>query len=534
LGTTENQSGTEHLRKRRRLTTWIGSISIFLLLCTVAAVFAFQMLIARAGPILKGRVIETLSTRFNSNVELDDFQVSIQGGLNVSGSGLRIYPSDAIMAAGVTAPLIAVKEFNFHAALSGLLLKPTNIETVYVRGLAISVPPREMRQENPSHGRHMGKVMIKVNRIICEDSLLTIGTAKPDKDPKVFDLKHIVMRDVGPESPWAFDAILTNPVPAGEIHAVGTFGPWNTDGPGDTDVNGKYTFDHADMNTIKGIAGTLRSTGTFEGQLDRISVKGRTEIADFSLDTANHPMPLTTTFDAVVDGTSGDTLLNKVDAVLGTSKFSCKGAIINKKGVGHDITVDVDVPQGQLADFLRLSVKSDPPAMTAIVSLKSALEIRPGKERVIKKLRMRGTFALHQIHFTDPAIEDKVDVLSLRAQGKTHELGSGAPDVQSKMTGEFEMGNNKLTFRNLDYSLPGGAIHLAGAYALDEREYDFTGEVRTDAKISQMVATKWKSILLKPVDPFFHKDGAGAQIPVHISGANGKPKVGLKLGKSSE
>lgn len=487
------------------------------------------MLIARAGPILRGRVVETLSTRFDSNVELDDFQVSIQDGLNVSGSGLRIYPSDAIMAAGVTAPLIAVKEFNFHAALSGLFLRPTNINTVHVRGLAISVPPREMRQANPSHGRRMGKIKIRVNRIICEDSVLTIGTAKPDKDPKVFDLKYIVMRDVGPNEPWAFDATLTNPVPAGEIHAEGTFGPWNTDGPGDSDLDGKYTFDHADMNTIKGIAGTLRSTGTFEGQLDRISVKGHTNIPDFSLDTANHPMPLTTDFDAVVDGTSGDTLLNKVDAVLGTSKFSCKGAIINKKGVGHDITVDVDVPEGQLADFLGLAVKSQPPAMTAIVGLKSMLEIRPGKERVIQKMRMKGTFALHQIHFTDPAIEDKVDVMSLRAQGKTEGLGPGAPDVQSKMTGEFEMRNNKLTFRNLDYSLPGGAIHLAGAYALDDRAYDFTGEVRTDAKISQMVATKWKSILLKPVDPFFHKDGAGAKIPIHVSGANGKPKVGLKF-----
>lgn len=517
------------MRKRRRWTAWIGGLSIVLLVCAGVAFFAFQMLLARAGPILKGRVIETLSARFDSNVELDDFQVSIQNGLNVSGSGLRIYPSDAIMAAGVTAPLIAVKEFNFHAALSGLFLKPTNINTVHVRGLAISVPPREMRQANPSHGRHMGKVKIRVNRIICDDSVLTIGTAKPDKDPKVFDLKHIVMRDVGADSPWAFDATLTNPVPAGEIHAEGTFGPWNTDGPGDTDLDGKYTFDHADMNTIRGIGGTLRSTGTFEGQLDRISVKGHTEIPDFSLDTANHPMPLTTDFDAVVDGTSGDTLLNKVVAVLGTSKFSCKGAIINKKGVGHDITVDVDVPEGQLADFLGLAVKSQPPAMTAIVSLKSALEIRPGKERVIKKMRMKGTFALHQIHFTDPAIEDKVDVMSLRAQGKTEDLGPGAPDVQSKMTGEFEMRNNKLSFRNLDYSLPGGAIHLAGAYALDDRAYDFTGEVRTDAKISQMVASKWKSILLKPVDPFFHKDGAGAEIPIHVSGAQGKPKVGLKF-----
>jgi hypothetical protein len=51
--------------------------------------------------------------------------------------------------------------------------------------------------------------------------------------------------------------------------------------------------------------------------------------------------------------------------------------------------------------------------------------------------------------------------------------------------------------------------------------------VRTKAELSQMVASKWKSILLKPLDPFFKKHGAGAEIPVRISGANGKPRFGL-------
>jgi hypothetical protein len=53
--------------------------------------------------------------------------------------------------------------------------------------------------------------------------------------------------------------------------------------------------------------------------------------------------------------------------------------------------------------------------------------------------------------------------------------------------------------------------------------------MRTDAKVSQMVVSKWKSILLKPVDPFFKKNGAGAEIPVKISGTNSAPKFGLDL-----
>ncbi|WP_433966158.1 hypothetical protein [Tunturiibacter gelidiferens] len=36
--------------------------------------------------------------------------------------------------------------------------------------------------------------------------------------------------------------------------------------------------------------------------------------------------------------------------------------------------------------------------------------------------------------------------------------------------------------------------------------------------------------MLKPVDPFFKKDGAGAVIPVKVSGTKSAPKFGLDLG----
>ncbi len=48
--------------------------------------------------------------------------------------------------------------------------------------------------------------------------------------------------------------------------------------------------------------------------------------------------------------------------------------------------------------------------------------------------------------------------------------------------------------------------------------------------LSQMTSTWWKSLLLKPVDPFFHKHGAGAEIPVKITGTNTAPKFGLDIG----
>ena len=378
--------------------------------------------------------------------------------------------------------------------------------------------------------RHHGKIKIVVDDLVVDDSRLVIGTDKPDKDPKLFELKHIVLHDVGSQSASPYDATLTNAVPTGEIHAIGTFGPWDIESPGESTVTGKYTFQHADLNTIKGIGGILHSVGDFKGRLDRIEVEGTADVPDFSLDTANHPVPLHTRFSAIVDGTTGDTYLQPVDAKLGASEFSCSGAVVNHKGIGHTIDLDVDVPAGRIQDFLQLAVKTQPVVMTGVLAMKTKLHIRPGKESVTQKLALKGEFTLKQMHFTNPDLQDKVDMLSLRAQGDPKDAKPGAEDVISHMTGKFQMADGKLDLQDLNFAMPGATVRLAGVYTLDGKKFDFTGKVRTDAKLSQMVASRWKSWMLKVADPFFHKHGAGAEIPVKVTGTNTAPKFGLDIG----
>jgi hypothetical protein len=500
------------------------------LLAAVVLFVVVPIVLARANPILKGRVVETLQARFDSEVQLDALQISIARGVEVTGNGLRIFPQNDQRVVGNNKPLIAVGHFHFRASVLGLFFKPTHVSQVNVRGLEINIPPAEQRHKQTRHNRSPGNVMIRVDEIVLDDSQLVIGTDKPDKDPRIFLLKHVVLRDLGPGTAWPFDAVLTNPIPKGEIHASGTFGPWDTESPGDSKVAGKYLFENVDMNTIKGIGGVLRSTGSFDGQLDRIAVRGKTEIPDFSLDTANHPMPLSTEFQAIVDGTSGDTYLENIQAKLGISEFSCQGTVINVKGQGHKIDVKTDVPNGQIADFLGLAVKASPTPMTGLLTLQAKLQIPPGKQSVSQKMTLQGGFTLRQIHFTNPSIEDKVDLMSLRAQGKTDDLRPGAPDVTSTMKGQFAMRDGALAFSKLDYILPGGNVHLTGHYAMDGRKYEFTGKVRTKAEVSQMVASEWKSLLLKPLDPVFKKHGWGTEVPIKVSSdENGKPKFGFPL-----
>ncbi len=511
--------------------TWIFA-------CVLVAIVVLgvigEVMVHRAAPILKGRVIDTLSARFNSRVELDALDVSLVKGFQVAGSGLRIFPEDEVVAAGATEPLITLKHFSFHADWAGLFAKPMHVGTAYVSGMAIQIPPKEMRAKAPKGQRRIGKIQIVVDEIVFDDSKLVIGTSKPDKDPQDYELSHIVMREVGPTKPWDYDATLVNAIPKGDIHAKGTFGPWNNDSPGDSTVTGRYTFDHADLDTIKGIGGILSSVGEFTGQLDNIVVDGTTETPDFSLDTANHAIPLHTKFHAIVDGTNGDTYLQPVEAHLGGSEFSCRGAVINVKGKGHIIDLDVSVPAGRIQDFLQLAVKTTPVVMTGGLTMKAKLHIPPGTESVTKKLGLQSRFTLQQIHFTNPEVEDKVDMLSLRAQGDPREAKPGAPDVHSQMVGQFVKAGEQLKFSKLDYSLPGATVTLVGEYSLDGDKFEFAGNVKTNAKLSQMVASKWKSLVLKPVDPFFKKDGAGAEIPVKVSGTKSAPKFGLDLHQKTE
>jgi hypothetical protein len=299
-------------------------------------------------------------------------------------------------------------------------------------------------------------------------------------------------------------------------------------------VTGHYTFDHADLNPIKGIGGILSSVGEFTGQLDRIEVQGTTETPDFSLDSANKPVPLHTEFEAVVDGITGDTYLHNVKARLGASNMTASGQVVNVKGKGHIVDVDVDVPNGRIQDFLDLAVKTRPVVMTGTVRMKMKLHVPYGKESVAKKIGVKADFGLRQIHMTNPQWQDRIDMLSLRAQGDPKAAKPGVEDVDSQMKGQFTMAGGKLNFSRLTYNLPGAEVRLVGEYTLDGERFDFHGDVQTQAKLSQMVASGWKSFLLKAVDPFFTKDGKGAQIPVVISGTRDAPKFGLDLKHKGE
>jgi hypothetical protein len=404
---------------RKRLWKWAG-ITVAVIAIVLAAVAA--VVARRASSTLKNRIIETLRASFHGRVELDNLDVVSWHGFEVTGGNLRIYPPETSVQSTPqtgTPPLIALKHFDFHASLAGLFTKPTHVSVVKIDGLEINIPPAQARTPaNVGQGakKSHDKIEISVDELVCDDSELTIGNRDPDKTPKKFIIQHVELHNVGPAAPWRYRATLINAIPRGDIQAQGNFGPWQIDNSGDTAVTGHYRFQNADLGTINGIGGTLSSTGDLQGKLDQINIDGVTDTPNFMLDTANYPLTLHTRFHAMVDGITGDTYLQPVQATLGHSSFTASGAVTDTKG--HTIDLDVNVPAGQLQDFLALAVHTKPPVLTAIIATKAKLHIGVGKQPVMQKLSIRGNSTLRDLHFTNPLVQDKVDMLSLRAQGK--------------------------------------------------------------------------------------------------------------------
>src|SRR5712671_3593936 len=487
--------------RRRRLWKSIGVVALIFL---ATAIVATRYVIAHAAPILRARVIQTLSNRFNSKVALAGFQVSLLHGIEVSGTGLEVYGAKDPNAyqPGVQA-LINIREFRFGASLRSLFRSPMHVDTVYVNGMVLNLPPKQDRQEMKRMGSKAGRMTIFVDKFVCKDTLLLINTINPGKPPLEFSISELTMKDIGPGQPFRFDATLVNPKPVGDIQSTGLFGPWRQDNPRDTPVQGNYSFDNADLSTIKGIGGTLSSIGQYSGTLNNIVVHGTTDTPDFRIASSGHPVPLHTDFHAVVDGTSGDTYLQPVKASFLHSSLTASGSVVRLNAAkGHDIELDVFLDHARIEDLLTLGVRTDPPIMTGPVEMKTSLSLYPGDGTVANRLKLAGDFHVLRAHFANRKVQGKIDSLSLRSLGSKEAREQHEDDVPVDLQGVFKLRTGLLSFSSLHFLIPGTHVDMTGDYSLDGQEFDFHGRARLDAKLSQMT-TGWKSLLLKPIDPFF-------------------------------
>lgn len=490
----------------------------------------------RVTPHVRDEAVDALNSRFRSEVDLASLQVSVFPRPEVSGDGLSLRHNGRTD----VPPLIKIGAFSATAGLFGLIGSPLHLRTVELDRMEISIPPGGLRggaapadaapdhsgSEAKSSRELSGRPRLVIDEIVSRQARLEIVPRDPAKSPRVFEIHDLIMRGLGDGDGAAFEAALTNPKPHGRITTRGTFGPWRSDDPRTTPVRGEYLFKDANLDTIKGIAGVLSSTGSYSGVLERIEVRGDTDTPDFAIDLAAQPVSLKTRFHAVVDGTNGNTFLERVEARLLETVILAHGAVERTRDVkGRKVTLDVAIEDGRIEDVLKLAVKSDKALMTGRMQLKTKFLLPAGDEDVIDKLALDGSFRLDEARFVNINVQQRINMLSQRGQGELHDEG---PSVVSKLSGRFVLRNGVLSLSELTFAVPGAIVQLTGTFDLKGDALDFGGNLLLDANLAE-TTTGLKALLARVAQPFFRRPGGGSKLPIRISGPRAKPEFGLDV-----
>ncbi len=530
------------MSRKLKWPIWIGAVTVVLLLGLYASGWWISR---RIDPFVREKTHAYLERRFESRVELKSMSVSLPVKSPLSmllnrGRGAKVHVRIQGLALHHLSvvdrpPLLRVASVRAEVDLESLWGATTKVGPVELNGLEITIPPKE---ERPRFGKNaeggtrsavpaedkQGPPQVLIDAIRADRARLTILPRDPSKAPLIFDIHHLLMHSAGLGVPLRYTATLTNAKPPGQVQSTGSFGPWDATEPSATPLSGDYDFLDADLGVFKGIAGTLTSKGKFKGKLSEFEVEGETRTPNFRLKACGNPVPLTTQFRALVDGTNGNTLLQPLDAILGSSSFRVQGGIVrNVDEKGKTVDLDVRLVRGSIEDLLRIAMKDKNPFLRGSVALKMKFILPPGRGEIADRLNIAGTFALNDAHFTTPAIRGKLDELSRRGQGQPKNLEIS--EVPARLAGDFRLANGKIDFPRVGFSVPGAIVALKGIYDFNTEMLDFRGSLKLEATVSQ-TQSGWKRWALKPADRFFSKEGAGTYLPIAITGPASSPKFG--------
>ncbi len=510
----------------RRARTAVLAIGVVLVLAGIGVAVSLRQL----EPRLREWVTSTLSRSLEADVQLGEVHLS-WFPMRLTGRDLTIRHH----ARTDVPPLLVIASFT--VTMSPGELWGSTVNHVKVDGMEISIPPKDEATgkrplPRPAPGDKSDKAgdPVVIKRFTATNTRLVIVPREDRKNPKVWDIYELEMEQLTSSSASPFHASLTNPIPEGKIETKGTFGPWQSEEPGRTPLTGEYTF-AANLGTIDGLDGHVSAVGAMDGVLEQLSTHGETRTENFRLtELDGHSLPLTTSYDALVDGTKGDVELTRVDITLGKSRLNAKGVIQGTKGLkGKRIVLNVKSHSVDLAEFFKLVSKDGTPPAVGTIILDTAFDLPQGKDKVLDRLALEGSVTAERLKFTNPVVQEKIDELSRRAQGRPGDVA--IDEVASRVTSKFNLNKGVLTYNGLSFDVEGASVRLNGSHALKSRTLDLNGEVLLNASVSHTIGGV-KGWLLRPIDPLFRKNGAGTRLVISVGGTQEKPQVKLDFGKT--
>ena len=374
-----------------------------------------------------------------------------------------------------------------------------------------------------------------MEELVADGATLDFSSHEPTGKPLRFAFQRLRLTGFGEVREIGFSMTLANPHPPGELKTSGTFGPFSSTNRGRTPIAGSFQLSGASLGQYHGLGGSLNGKGNFRGPIESIRVRGAVDVSNFEVNHNGHSVQLRADYQAAINGLSGDVVLESIEADFLRTHLSVAGAIQSRAGErGKTVSLDFAGEQARIEDLLRLFTKADHPALNGPIALRAHVELPPGQERFLRRLRLNGAFGIDDAHWTRARTQTKINELSARARGDKKEVedrDSQLERVVSDLKGAVSLHGGVAALSRVSFRVPGATATGGGTYNVITRQVDLRGTVSMVADVSE-AASGLKSILLKPFDRLFRGDKKhkGATLPVSITGEYPHPRyrVGLR------
>lgn len=442
------------------------------------------------------------------------------------------FPHPGFVAEGITLrrksapdlpPLGSVEQLAVQGTWIDLLLLRERVKLVDMQGLHMVIPApgsaANKKDFPPGSASDFAGPDTLIEQLKVHDGLLDIMRSNGKRFS--FPVKELDLRGFRKGMAAEYMVVMDNALPSGRITSTGKFGPLNAGNLGQTPASGNYTFTAVRLSDIGELRGTLNSSGAFGGTLAGLEATGAAQTRDFAVSDGK-PTPLSGNIRCTVNALTGEVVIHDVEVRSGRTIAKASGAIVGTPKITNlDFTA-----QGRAEDALRPFVHSQVP-IAGPASLHGHAWVGPSQEGLafLQRLRVDGAFDVPAEIATDPATEKRATEISQHAQ--THDDDPNA-DALLSLQGPAQIRNGIASSKHLTFRVAGAQATLVGTFNFHNQVVDLTGNLATEAGLSHAV-TGFKSVLLKPLDPFFKKGNAGAVIPIRVSGEPGQYHVEQNL-----
>jgi hypothetical protein len=451
------------------------------------------------------------------------------------------FPRPGFVATGLTLsrysapdlpPIGSARSLLVQGTWADLLLLRNRVRLVDVEGLHVVIPPVGSRANHedfpPGSSADFSGPATVVEQFNIRNA--TLDVLRVNGKRYSFPIRQLVIRNLRKGQTISYSVDMQNAWPDGHILANGSFGPLLPSNLGATPVSGDFTFTSVKLEDIHGLRGGLSSAGHFHGALTAIEADITSETPDFAVGKGK-PTRLAASTGVTVNGLNANIVLHTIDVHTGATAVHAEGDIIGSPKVTN---LEIAVANGQAQDILRPFFQGQVPIYGA-VWLHSHARLTPAGEGLtfLKRLQMDGVFNIPSERLTNRNTEKKLSDFSQRAQGaKPAEqqpavgdgFEGGSAEAFSSLNGRATIRDGIVSTQRLNFQVPGADVKVNGTFNLHDGKVHMLGDVSMQSDVSH-AATGVKSILLKPLVPFFKKHNAGAKIPIAITGSPHQYKV---------